>query len=300
MDSFDVVVVGGGPAGLSAALCLGRSRRRVLLATDGPTRNAPAHAAQNVFTRDGTPPAELAAIGRDQLAPYDVTLRAKRVTHAERGEDGFEMAIAGGDRVRARAVVLATGARDVLPEIPGMTALWGTSVFHCPYCHGWEVAGQPLAIYGRGESALHLATLIPGWTDDLVLFTDGPSGLSAEDRARIERRGIPIREERVERLAVSGGQLEAVVLADGTSVPRAGLFLHPAQEQGSDLAQQLGCAIADHGRVQADAFGRTEVPGVFVAGDAGPAMQSVAAAAASGTTAGAMLNMDLLAEAFAA
>ena len=300
MDSFDAVVVGGGPAGLSAALCLGRSRRRVLLTTDGPTRNAPAHAAHNVFTRDGTPPAELTAIGRDQLAPYDVTLRAERVATAERTGDGFEFSMVGGDRVQTRALVLATGVRDVLPEIPGMAEAWGQSVFHCPYCHGWEVAGQPLAIYGRGESALHLATLIPGWTDDLVLFTDGPSDLSPADHARIERRGIEIRQERVVRLAESGGQLEAVVLEGGASVARTGLFLHPSQEQRSDLAQQLGCALSPDGRVQADVFGRTGVPGVFVAGDTGPAMQSVAAAAASGTTAGALLNMDLLTAAFAA
>ena len=296
---FDAIVVGGGPAGLSAALTLGRSRRRVLVAADGPTRNAPAEAAHNVFTRDGTPPAELVRIGVEQLAPYDVTVRPERAVDAEATDGGVAVTFAGGDRVEARGVVLATGVRDVLPDVPGLAELWGTGVFHCPYCHGWEVGGRPLAAYARGEDALHLVPLLRGWTDDLVLFTDGPSGLSDDDRQRIERNGVAVREERVARLDGADGRLEAVVLDGGLEVPRAGLFLRPGQELRSDLPHRLGCPLTADGRVAADAVGRTAVPGVFVAGDAGPAMQSVATAAASGTTAGAMLNHDLLAADFA-
>ena len=295
---FDVIVVGGGPAGLSAALALGRSRRRVLVAADGPTRNAPAAAAHNVFTRDGTAPAELLQIGREQLAPYDVTVREEWATDAERTEDGVRVTFASGDRVSARGIVLATGVRDVLPDIPGFSKLWGTGVFHCPYCHGWEVAGRPLALYGRGETALHLARLLRGWSDDLVLFTDGPSGLADAERASVERNGITIREEAVERLVGARGHLEAVVLEGGERVARGGLFLAPRQELRSDLAPRLGCPLSDEGRVQADAVGRTSVPGVFVAGDAGPGPQSVPTAAASGAVAGAMLNHDLLAAEF--
>ena len=295
---FDAIIVGGGPAGLSAALALGRSRRRVLLAADGPTRNAPASAAHNVFTRDGTPPADLVRIGRDQLAPYDVTLRSERVIDAERTAEGLAVTFAGGDRAEARGLVLAVGVRDVLPDVPGFQELWGTGIFHCPYCHGWEVADQPLALYGRGPTALHLAQLIRGWSRDLILFTDGPSELSDDDRARIERNGIVLREERVERLLGSGGHLEAVVLQGGEALPRAGLFLHPEQELRSDLPHRLGCPLTPQGRVEADAFGRTGVPMVFVAGDAAPGPQSVIAAAASGTMAGALLNHDLLADEF--
>ena len=186
----------------------------------------------------------------------------------------------------------------MLPDVPGLAGLWGSGVFHCPYCHGWEVAGRPLAVYARGETALHLARLIRGWTDDLVLFTDGPSGLPPDDLAKIERNGIAVREERVERLVGAGGHLESVVLEGGEAVPRAGLFLRPAQELRSDLPQRLGCSLSAEGRVDADAFGRTAVPGVFVVGDAGPGWQSVPSAAASGALAGAMLNMDLLEEEF--
>ena len=297
--SFDAVVIGGGPAGLSAALALGRSRRRVLVAAHGPTRNAPAAAAHNVFTRDGTPPADLVQIGREQLAPYDVTVREAWATDAERVDDGFRVTFANGDRVSARGIVLAIGVRDLLPDVPGFEEMWGSSVFHCPYCHGWEVAGQPLALYGKGATALHLATLIRGWSDDLVLFTDGPSELSGDELASIQRNGIAVREEPVERLAGSARQLEAVVLEGGERVPRSGLFLAPKQELRSDLPHQLGCPLSDDGRVEADAVGRTPVSGVFVAGDAGPGPQSLPTAAASGTVAGAMLNHDLLSEAFA-
>ena len=298
---FDAIVVGGGPAGLSAALSLGRSRRRVLVAAAGLTRNAPADAAHNVFTRDGTPPAELVRIGREQLAPYDVIVREEWAVNAERTDDGFAVTFEGGDRLVSRGVVLATGVRDVLPDVPGLAALWGRGVFHCPYCHGWEVAGRRLAVYARGldrERTLHLCRLIRGWSDDVVLFTDGPAHLSAEDRARVERKGIVVREERIERVVGSGGDIEAVVLEGGEAVPRGGLILSPDQVLRSDLAGRLGCPLTADGRVEAELGGRTAVPGVFVAGDIVPGAQSVVSAMASGTLAGATLNHHLLEEEF--
>ena len=296
---YDAVVIGGGPAGLSAALALGRARRRVLVAAHGPTRNATADAAHNVFTRDGTPPAELVRIGRAQLAPYDVEIRDAWAEDAERTETGVAVSFADGERVESRGLVLATGVRDVLPDIPGFAERWGAGVFHCPYCHGWEVAGRPLAVYDRGAHALHLCRLLRGWSDDVVLFTDGPADLSPEDRARLERNGIPIREERVARLEGEGREVEAVVLVDGSVVPRGGLLLAPRQEQRSDLPHRLGCPLDAHGRVEADPMGRTPVPGVFVAGDAAPGVQSVTAAMAGGMIAGAMLNHDVLEADFA-
>jgi thioredoxin reductase len=295
---FDAIVIGGGPAGLSAALALGRSCRRVLVAADGPTRNAPAPAVHNVFTRDGTPPAELVRIGREQLASYDVVIREEWVADAERTDDGFTVTFEGGDRFEARGIILATGVRDVLPDLPGLAELWGTDVFHCPYCHGWEVAGRPLGVYAEGDRALELCLLIWGWSDDIVLFIHGPSELSAGDRARIERNGIVVREEPIERLVGSGGRLEAVVLEGGEAIPREGLLLPPHQELRSDLPQRLGCPLTEDGRVEADDAGRTPVPGILVAGDIGPSHQSVVAAMASGTLAGTTLNHDLLEEDF--
>jgi thioredoxin reductase len=295
-ETFDAVVVGGGAAGLSAALALGRATRRVLLAACGPTRNAVAHAAHNVFTRDGTPPAELVRIGRAELAPYDVAIRDECATDIRADGNQYVVTV-GSTQVRARGIVLAAGVRDIMPDIPGFQELWGSGVLHCPYCHGWEVARRPLGIYARGEDALHFAKLIRGWTDDLMLFTDGEPGLAAGDRQRIEANGIVIREERVQSLR-GNGELEAVVLANGDVVPRAALFMRPKQELRTDLPNKLGCAINAQGRVEADALGRTNVPRVYVAGDMAPGHQAVPSAAATGAMAGAGLNMELLAEDF--
>ena len=297
-ELFDAVVVGGGPAGLSAALVLGRSRRRVFVAHAGPTRNAPADAAHGVFTRDGTPPADLLRIGREQLAPYGVVVQDERVTDAIRAGNGFAVTLGSGAQVEARKLVLATGVRDLLPDVPGFRELWGSGVFHCPYCHGWEVAGRPLALYGRGESGVDLARLLLGWSQDLVLFTDGPAELSDEQRAHLARKGVVVREERVARLVGSGGHLEAVALRTGEAVARGGLFFRPAQELRSDLPHRLGCPLTVDGRVQANEFGQSEVPGVYVAGDTGPNVQQVISAAASGARAAIFLNHELLAEEF--
>jgi thioredoxin reductase len=176
--------------------------------------------------------------------------------------------------------------------VPGFAELWGTGVFHCPYCHGWEVAHQPLALYARGDAALHLCKLLLAWTRDLILFTDGPAELDDEQLDRIRANGIVIRTDAVASLR-GQGRLQAVVMQNGEEIPRAGLFVSPKQELHSDLYQKLGCELDEHGRVQADTLGRTSVPGIHVAGDAGPGQQSVVSAAQTGMLAGAGLNHDL-------
>lgn len=293
---FDVVVVGGGAAGLNAALVLGRARRRTLLAHAGPTRNAPAEAAHYLFTRDGTPPADLVRIGLSQLERYGVEVRNELVTDIVATGGGFRVSFGGDRQVEARRILLATGVEDILPEVEGLREMWGAGVFHCPYCHGWEVRDQPLGVYGRGEVAVALVTLLLGWTRDLVLFTDGPAELDAAHRERLARNGVVIREERVERLLGEGRHLRSVVLAGGEAVPRNGLLIRPPQRLRSDLAQRLGCPLREDGRIEADAMGHTPIAGVFVAGDAGPAMQTVVAAASSGATAAIVLNNELLEE----
>ena len=295
-ETFDAVVIGGGAAGLSASLALGRATRRVLLAACGSPRNAPADTAHNIFTRDGTPPAELVRIGREQLGAYNVVIRDECAVDARRDGDAFVVKLESGE-VLTRGIILATGVRDVLPDKPGFQELWGKGLLHCPYCHGWEVARRPLGIYARGEDALHFSKLIRGWTNDLTLFTDGDPELSASDLERVRANGIVIRDEPVLRL-VGTDELEAVVLQNGETISRAALFIKPRQELRSDLPHKLGCAISAQGRVDADSQGRTNVPFVFVAGDMAPGHQSVPTAAATGAMAGAALNIDLLAADF--
>jgi thioredoxin reductase len=246
--SYDVVVVGGGAAGLSAALVLGRSRRRTLVLDAGEPRNAPSSGVGGFFSRDGIPPKDLLEIGREQLAPYpSVELRPTRATDAG-GEDGaFEVTLADGSRIRARKIVLATGVVDELPETPGFRELWGRGVYHCPYCHGWEVRDRPIAVHASGEATLERAVLIRNWSRDLVVCSDGPLGLDEAGRGKLAALGIGVREGRISRLEGGDGSLRRIVFEDGTHLAREALFYPPPQRQRSDLAEALGCELEEAG-----------------------------------------------------
>src|SRR6188768_326681 len=207
----DVIIIGAGPAGLSAALMLGRCRRRVLVCDTGKPRNAASRAMHGFLSRDGIAPADFLKIAREQMQRYDtVELRDVEVTAAECRESRFHVTLADGSLHQSRKLLIATGVVDNLPDIPGFGDLYGTSVFHCPYCDGWEVRDRPLAIYGRGARGLGLSLELTGWSRDLVLCTDGPSELPVEDLARLERNGIRVRTDRVVRLEGSG-RLERIV-----------------------------------------------------------------------------------------
>ena len=258
---YDAIVVGGGPAGLSAALVLGRARRRVLVVDGGEPRNAPAAAAHGVFTRDGTLPDELLRIGREQLRPFlTVELRATEATAAERVPDGFAVTLGEGSTERARKLILATGVRDELPDIPGFRELFGRGVFHCPYCHGWEACDQPLAVYANGEVAMHLAPLVRNWSADVVLLTDGPAEISADDRAKLAGLNIRIREERVARIEEEPDDLRGIVFASGDSLARCGMFVRPRIHPRTCLAEQLGCALVEAGGLPRVDRGRRDPP----------------------------------------
>lgn len=294
---YDAIVVGAGPAGLNAALLLGRCRRRVLICDTGRPRNAAAQALHGFLTDDGIAPAELLRRGREQLRRYDtVELRNIAVTDVTRADDRFEVMLADGTRYSARKMLLATGVVDLVPEIPGIGAFYGRSVHHCPYCDGWEVRDQPLAIYGRGTSGRGLALELTAWSSDLVLCTDGPSGLTGEDHERLARNGIPVREERIARLEGDGGILERIVFIDGTTLPRRALFFIIGERQHSDLPAKLGCAFTHHGAVRTTEYEATNVPGVYVAGDASRRVQLAIVAAAEGAEAAFAINTALLKE----
>ena len=298
MDSIlDVVIVGAGPAGLSGALILGRCRRRVLVCDAGHPRNAASRALHGYLTRDGIAPAELLRIAREQLQHYpNVEVIEAEVTAATRTEAGFEITIDNHKRVLARRLLLTTGVVDHLPEIEGLAPLYGKSVFHCPYCDGWEHRDQPIAIYGRKEHGSGLALELTGWSDDLILCTDGPAELSEDERGQLARQNIPVREERISRLEGTAGQLERIVFENGEVLQRKAMFFNTGQDQHCDLAEKLGCDFTERGAVRTGDLEMTSVPGLYVAGDASRAVQLAIVAAAEGAEAAFAINKALIKE----
>jgi thioredoxin reductase len=292
---YDVVIVGGGPGGLSAALALGRARKRVLLTDSGPRRNAAAVHVQNFVTRDGTPPQEFRRLGREQLATYpNVEVRDERVASLSGASGAFQVRLASST-VEARRVLLCTGMIDDIPPIEGFRELWGTSIFQCPYCHGWEVQDQRwsyLASPSHADKFAPFALKLRGWTRDVVVFTGGFE-VPAETRALLESAGIRLESAPVSRLVAQGGRLTAVELANGKQVARDVLFAHPEQRQ-VELVRATGVEFDDDGYVRIDPMkSETSVPGIYAAGDLTTRMQGAILAAAAGTRAATMINLDL-------
>ena len=301
MDTtWDCIVVGGGAAGLSAALVLGRARRSTLLIDAGEPSNRHAHGIGGLLGHDGRPPAELYAGGRDELAAYPrVEVRAGAVVGGERVDGGFVLELAGEGHERARRVLLATGMEYRPPELPGVAELWGRAVFHCPFCHGWEVRDRPLAVLDGGDSGVHRALLLRNWSEDVVLLTNGAADIDAADRDRLAGAGIAVDERPVERLVGHDGELDEVVFADGDRLERSGLLVPAPLHQRSDLAEQLGAAAGEPSPVVIDPVGidakyATSVPGVFAAGDLSTQMPQVAGAIAAGSMAAAMVVQTLV------
>ena len=290
---YDVLIVGGGPAGLAAALTLGRGCKRVLLCDSGPPRNAAAVHVHNFVTRDGIRPAEFRAIAREQLGAYpDVQVRDVRVD-AIAGEAGaFSIRFADGGSAVASRVLLCLGMIDEPPPIDGMRELWGSSIFQCPYCHGWEVRDQRFAYLAATVETLEFAVFLRGWTADVAALTNGAFEIPVDVRAQLASAGVAVREVPIARLAASGDRLTAVDFADGSRLERDVLFVHPPQRQ-SDLVQSLGLALDEKGFVRLAETGETSVPGIYAAGDLVTPLQAAILAAASGTRAAALVNHAL-------
>lgn len=294
---FEVIIVGAGPAGLSAALILGRCRRRVLvLDTDRP-RNAASHALHGFITRDGIHPAELRRLARDELRCYpSVTLAMQEAVRAACVPGGFVVTLAGGDSLSCRKLLIATGVVDELPDVEGLGPLYGRSVFHCPYCDGWEARDQPTAVYARSAKGVGLAIQMKVWSSDVALCTDGVR-LPREQVARLERHAIPWYRARLQRLeGDADGRLRRIVFRDGGVLERQILFFSTAQRQSSNLAAQLGCRFTPRGAVRTGEYEVTDVPGVYVAGDASRLVQLAIVAAAEGAKAAFAINTALVEE----
>lgn len=297
-SSYDVIIVGAGPAGLSAALILGRCRRSVLLCDSGKPRNAASRALHGYLTRDGIDPRDFRSIGRGELDRYEtVELKEIAVTDARCDERGrFTVTLGDGSAVCSRKLLVATGVCDNLPAIDGIEEMYGRSVFHCPYCDGWELRDQPIAIYGKEHRGVGLSLELTAWSRDLVLCTDGPGGIGEEDRARLTRNRIGIREERVVALEGRDGILERIRFDSGEALARRAMFFSAGQSQRSELAIRLGCEVNDKGTVRTGKYESTHLAGLYVAGDASRAVQWVIVAAAEGAEAAFAINTDLTRE----
>lgn len=293
---LDVLIVGGGPAGISAALVLARCRRQILLCDGGEPRNAAAKAMHGFISRDGMPPAEFLRVSREQLSAYpNSEWRDTKVVAIERGDRQFNSRLADGTEVTSRMVLLATGLVDKCPELPGFDQFWGHSVHLCPYCDGWEHRDEPIAIHGKGKEGCELALELLGWSADVVLCTDGPAELSTKDAARLEKRRIRVIESRIAMLEGKERQLEQVRFADGEILPRRALFFSSPQQPRCDLGEELGCEFGEDGAtIKCELNAATNVPGLYAAGNASCGLQLVIMAAAEGTQAAFTINEALL------
>lgn len=296
---FDVIIVGGSYSGLAAGMALGRALRNVLIIDSGKPCNRQTSHSHNFLTQDGKAPHEIAALARAQVQQYDTVKFVDGVaTSGSKTERGFEIQVSSGESFSARKLIFATGINDLMPDIGGFSQCWGISILHCPYCHGYEVRNVPTGILGNGEYAFEFSTLISNWTNDITLFTNGPSTLSAEQHQKIEKNNITIVQKEIEAFEHIQGRLEAVKFRDGTTSVLNVLYARAPFEQHCAIPGALGVVLTEDGYIQIDAMQRTSIPGIFACGDNTSRMRTVANAVSMGTTAGMMVNKELTLEEF--
>ncbi len=291
---FDTIIIGGSYAGLSAALSLGRSLRKVLVIDSGAPCNAPTPRSHNFLTQDGAVPSVIAGIGRNQVAAYDtIVFLEDLAVRGMKENDGFRVFTSSGEAFYADSLIFATGIKDQLPEIPGLAACWGKTVIHCPYCHGFEHRNRNTVLLADGEAALHLVPLVSNLTSRLTLVTNGRSELTEDQKEMMLAKGIGIIEKEVSYLEQTNGQLRRIVFADGHRLEAEVMYARVPFVQHSDIPEALGCEFTATGHLKTDIFQETSVPGVFACGDNAAMLRSVANAVAAGSLAGASVNRML-------
>jgi thioredoxin reductase len=295
--TFDVIIVGGSYAGLAAGMALGRALRRVLILDGGMPCNRQTPQSHNFLTQDGKPPAEIAALARQQVGRYG-TVRFLSGTAVEgaRHPEGFRIRTGTGEAYSAWKLVFATGIRDILPAIPGFAACWGISVLHCPYCHGYEVRNRPTGLLGNGDPGFEFSLLLRNWTGDLTVFTDGEARFTRPQAAALAARSIRIEEAPIGSLEHDHGRLRSVRFQDGGEMPLTALYARVPFQQSCPIPAALGCESTAEGYLKVDSMQRTTQPGVFACGDSTTALRTVANAVATGTTAGMMVNKEMALE----
>lgn len=296
---MDVGIIGGGPAGLSAALVLGRARKTVVLIDEGRARNRVTHATHGYLTRDGIKPADFRKVAREEISAYPSVRFVDEAATAVSGSDGrFMITTSQGTVYYVKKLLFAVGKRDLPVEINGLREVYGKSAFVCPYCDGWELSDQPLAIIAKGQGAHHLAKMLTGWTNQTVICSNGPDELSEEQREELNRHNVAVYSSPIQQIESNDGIVNQIRLEDGSVIICTGIFFAPKLAAGSDLPARLGCNMTDSGTVVIDNFGKTNVAGVYSAGDAATEMYQAIAAASMGSLAAAVLNGELITEAW--
>jgi thioredoxin reductase len=294
---FDCAIIGGGPAGLNAALILGRARRNVILFDDNNPRNAVTQESHGFITRDGIKPKEFREIAHEEIGRYPSVVYAKReVTSVIKNKPLFEVVTSeNNERYQSKTIIISTGLRDVLPRIDNISDYYGRSLFHCPYCDGWELRDKPLVvIIGEQVQGFHFIQTIYNWSKDLIVCTNGEAFQNSERKGLLQRKGIKIIENKIKNFVGKNGQMEKIIFENGESVSRKGGFVMPNLIQSSDFGKQLGCEYNSLGGIAIDSFGRTNIQGIYAAGDASViAPAQLIIAAAEGVRAAAGVNMDL-------
>ncbi|CAM4439238.1 NAD(P)/FAD-dependent oxidoreductase [Paenibacillus tarimensis] len=299
---YDCVIIGGGPAGLNAALVLGRARRSVLLLDSNQPRNAVTHASHGFLTRDGITPAEFRRVAYEEILRYpSVQHETLKVTGIRKIPGGFEVTTDSDRRepVQSRKLLLATGLKEIYPDIPGLKELYGRSLFHCPYCDGWELRDEPLIVVGNNQRIFHLAKLLYGWSHDLIVCTNGQRVLSDEQKLVLSSRNIQVTEQAVAAFHGQEGKLREVEFSDGSRVSRSGGFIIPQWVPHAAFHEALGYEVTEDGGVWTDAAGKSSVPGLYAAGEAASGTPSqLILAAGAGSIAAVSMNTEFTEEAF--
>jgi thioredoxin reductase len=298
-SDFEGIIIGGSYAGLSAAMSLGRSLRKVLVIDSGQPCNRQTPHSHNFLTRDGQIPGEIARVGKEQVLKYEtVHFLDGFAASAQKNENGFELTTGSGDLFTAGKLIFATGLKDKLPDFEGYAACWGISILHCPYCHGYEVRNEKTGIIGNGATGFEFARMISNWTEDLTIFTDGEATFSSEESEKLKQHNIRIIETEIDMIEQESGRIQNLVLKDGTKAALKAMYARPAFVQHSDIPAKLGCELTEHGLLKVDASQRTTVPGIYAAGDNSNFARSVAVSVSAGSMTGAMLNRRLIEEGF--
>lgn len=296
---FDVIIIGGSYSGLAAAMALGRALKQVLVINSGEPCNAQTPYSHNFLTRDGSTPAGIAGVGKQQVEKYEtVKFLNGFASSGKKTDKGFEIMMETGETFQALKLIFATGIKDIMPPIEGFSECWGISAIHCPYCHGYEVRGSTTGILGNGDNAFELAKMISNWTQDLILYTNGVSAITAGQNASLKRRNISVVEKQISKLEHLGGHIRHIVFTDGTRSSLSTLYAPRPFIQHCTIPESLGCLMTQDGYIKTDPFQQTSIEGIYASGDNASRASTLANAVAMGTAAGMAASKKLILEQF--